>query len=73
MNDRGREQGVAEPKQPEDGECEDWTRLSQQALEQAYAEDEPDYSLDAIKEPNPDCERRYVILNPMPQAGGQPI
>ena len=34
-------------------EREDWTRLSQQALEHAYAADEPDYSLDAIKEPNP--------------------
>jgi hypothetical protein len=50
MNDRSRKQGVAEPKQPDDGEREDWMRLSQQALENAYAADEPDYSLDAIKE-----------------------
>ena len=49
---------VVLPKQPDHGEREDWTRLSQQALEHAYAEDEPDYSLDAIKEPNPDYERR---------------
>ena len=49
---------VVLPKQPDDGEREDWMRLSQQALEQAYAEDEPDYSLDAIKKPNPDYERR---------------
>ena len=53
MNNRSREQWVAEPKQPDDGKREDWTRLSQQALEHAYAADEPDYSLDAIKEPNP--------------------
>jgi hypothetical protein len=49
---------VVLPKQPDDGEREDWTRLSQQGLEQAYAEDEPEYSLDAIKKPNPDYERR---------------
>jgi hypothetical protein len=49
---------VVLPKQPDDGEREDWLRLSQRALEQAYAEDEPDYSLDAIKKPNPDYERR---------------
>jgi hypothetical protein len=42
----------------DDGEREDWALLSQQALENAYAEDEPDYSLDAIKEPNPEYERR---------------
>ena len=40
---------VVLPKQPDDGEREDWLRLSQQALERAYAADEPDYSLDAVK------------------------
>ena len=64
---------VVLPKQSDASEREDWAHLSQQALGHAYAEDEPDHSLDAIKEPNPDYERRYVILNPMPQAGGQPI
>ena len=49
---------VVLPKQPDTEEREDWMRLSQQALEQAYAADEPDYSLDAIKKPNPDYERR---------------
>lgn len=49
---------VVLPKQPDDGERGDWTRLSQQALEHAYGENEPDYSLDAIKKPNPDYERR---------------
>ena len=49
---------VVLPKQPHDGEHEDWARLSRQALENAYVEDEPDYSLDAIKEPNPEYERR---------------
>jgi len=46
------------PKQPHDGEHEDWMRLSQRALENAYGENEPEYSLDVIKEPNPDYERR---------------
>ncbi len=49
---------VVLPKQPDDAEREDWARLSRQALENAYAEDEPDYFLDAIKEPNPEYERR---------------
>ncbi len=49
---------VVLPKQADDGEREDWALLSQQALENAYAEDEPDYFLDAIKEPNPEYERR---------------
>jgi hypothetical protein len=53
MNDRSREQWVAEPKQPDAVEGEDWTHLSQQVLEHAYAADEPDYSLDVIKESNP--------------------
>ena len=46
------------PKQSHDGEHEDWMHLSQQALENAYGENEPEYSLDAIKKPNPDYERR---------------
>ena len=49
---------VVLPKQVEDMDHEAWVRLSRQALENAYAEDEPDYSLDAIKEPNPEYERR---------------
>lgn len=49
---------VVLPKQSPDDEQEDWLRLSQQALENAYGEDEPEYSLDAMKEPNPDYERR---------------
>ncbi len=46
------------PKQLHDDEHEDWIRVSQRALENAYGEHEPEYSLDAIKEPNPDYERR---------------
>lgn len=36
----------------------DWIRLSQQAFANAYGEDEPEYSVDAIKEPNPDYAGR---------------
>ncbi len=36
---------VVLPKQADDGEHEDWARLSRHALENAYAEDEPDYSV----------------------------
>jgi hypothetical protein len=41
---------------PQDDEHEDWLRISQSALENAYGSDEPTYSLDALKEPNPDYE-----------------
>jgi hypothetical protein len=42
----------------ESTEAEDWTHLACRALEGAYGEDEPEYSLDLIKEPNPEYERR---------------
>jgi hypothetical protein len=46
------------PKQHHNDDHEEWMHLSQQALENAYGENEPEYSLEAIKEPNPDYERR---------------
>jgi hypothetical protein len=46
------------PDEAGDGERDDWIGLSQRALENAYGSNEPDYSLEAIKEPNPDYERR---------------
>ncbi len=42
----------------DDPEREDWLRLSQQRLADAYGDDEPDYPLSLIKEPNPDYEGR---------------
>jgi hypothetical protein len=50
------------PKQSDDGEREDWARLSQQALENAYGANEPKYSLDATKEPNSEYEGRCGAL-----------
>jgi hypothetical protein len=44
------------PSPGEDRERETWEGFS--GLEAAYAEDEPDYPLDLIKEPNPDYEGR---------------
>jgi len=44
---------VVVPSRSSDGESEDWMLLSRQGLESAYGEQEPEYSLDAIKEPNP--------------------
>lgn len=46
------------PEQPQDEERSDWTRIALQALENAYGEDEPTYSLKDIKESNPDYERK---------------
>ena len=42
----------------DDPDREDWARLSARALEDAYGDDEPEYSLDLIKRPNPEYERR---------------
>jgi hypothetical protein len=39
-------------------EREDWTRLALESLERAYGDDEPEYSLDLIKEANPEYEGR---------------
>lgn len=39
-----------------DEERTDWTRFSLENLERAYGEDEPEYSLDLIKEANPKYE-----------------
>jgi hypothetical protein len=39
-----------------DPERADWLRLSQQRLAEAYGDDEPEYPLSLIKEPNPDYE-----------------
>lgn len=39
-------------------EREAWLQISMQGLENAYSEDEVEYSLDLIKEPNPDYEGR---------------
>ena len=49
---------VVVPSQPSDGESEDWMLVSRQALENAYGEQEPEYSLDVIKESNPDYAGR---------------
>lgn len=42
----------------ENGELSEWTRLSLESLARAYADDEPEYSLDLIKETNSEYEGR---------------
>lgn len=39
-------------------EREDWAQLSLESLGRAYGDDEPEYSLDLIKEANPEYEGR---------------
>ena len=46
------------PKQSSGSEQAEWTSLAMQALENAYGDNEPDYSLDAIIEKNPEYEGR---------------
>jgi hypothetical protein len=41
-----------------DEEREEWARLALESLARAYGDDEPEYSLDLIKEANPEYERR---------------
>ena len=40
----------------EPAEEQEWYLLSSQSLQEAYSEDEPDYSLDRIKIPNPEYQ-----------------
>lgn len=42
----------------DDGFRENWHRFALQNLERAYGPDEPEYTLDMIKEPNPLYEGR---------------
>ena len=42
----------------QDEERDSWLRLSIQRLEDAYGEDEEEYTLDSIKEANPEYEGR---------------
>ncbi len=46
------------PKQELDNEHESWLFLSGQRLENAYGENEPEYSSDLLKEINPNYEAR---------------
>ncbi len=46
------------PKQESDNEHEAWLLLSGQRLEDAYGENEPEYSSDLLKEVNPNYEAR---------------
>lgn len=46
------------PKRHDDDDQKDWLKLSQQALENAYGEEEPEYLLNTIKDPNPEYEER---------------
>jgi hypothetical protein len=43
---------------PSDEERGDWVRLSLESLARAYGDEEPEYSLELIKEANPDYEGR---------------
>lgn len=52
------------PKQPADDVHEHWLRLSQEGLERAYGDDEVEYSLDLIKEPNLEYEGRNLAATP---------
>ena len=45
---------VLPKQQADDDERRDWLALSRKGLQGAYAEDEPEYSLDLLKEVNPD-------------------
>jgi len=41
-----------------DNEREAWALLSRKGLENAYGEDEIEYTIDMIKRPNPDYDKR---------------
>jgi len=41
-----------------DDEREDWMQMAEESLARAYSDDEPEYTLDMIKEPNPEYDGR---------------
>jgi hypothetical protein len=43
---------VLQHEQPTDDQAA-WERLAQRSLEAAYGDDEPEYDLDCLREPNP--------------------
>lgn len=49
---------VIVPPEELSDEDEEWRIAAGLLLERAYGDDEPEYSLDLIKEPNPDYEGR---------------
>jgi len=46
------------PREKNDIERENWLNLAEQTLSNAYGDDEPEYSLDSLKEVNPYYETR---------------
>ena len=46
------------PKEQQDEEHGAWFRLSSEGLARAHGEEEPEYPIELIKEPNPDYEGR---------------
>jgi hypothetical protein len=46
------------PENKVSDEREAWLHFSRKGLENAWGEDEPEYTLDMIRRPNPDYERR---------------
>jgi hypothetical protein len=55
-------------------EREDWARLALECLARAYGNDEPEYSLDSIKEKNPEYEEEPPITgDPIFQLGENPV
>ena len=59
---------LPDPEESQD-ECEAWLRLSEQKLERAYGDDEPDYS--GFLRRTPTMQEGDVLLTPIPQADGQ--
>ena len=46
------------PKRVRENERDSWLRISEARLGEAYGADEPDYSVEMVREPNPTCEGR---------------
>lgn len=46
------------PEEQSDPERDDWANLAMESLERAYGDDEPEYTVDMIKEHNPDYKGR---------------
>ena len=44
----------------DEDDSEEWYRFAMMNLSKAYSDDEPEYTSDMIKEPNPDYKPTYI-------------
>lgn len=54
------------PTEDSDQARDDWLRLSTEGLARAYGDDEPEHTIDTIKEPNPEYKQGDLVVASLP-------